>query len=126
VSDVTICCNGATVVGRLEELIAGRPMAGPVKGDRQKIRLTVLVDGEDACDQVAELKAAAGIIAGPMNNRAALIIAAGLIDAEIRRLDVDALAAQHGCEESGDNARRHDELVRAIGLIKEMLIDDQI
>lgn len=122
-TDITVACNGARLTGRLEELIAGKPMAGPVKGDRQKLRLTILVEGEHAAEQVTALKQAAGMDAGPMTNRAALICALGLVSAEKRHHEADALAYQCGCEESKPGSDRYEELTAVESRLREMLVD---
>ena len=123
---INVSCGAAFVTGELGEVLIGRPMAGASRGDRQKIRLTLTVTGEDAREQVQALLAAVGVEPVPMSNRAALVLALGLMEAEQRRLAVDVVAAQHGCEESEINARRHEELAQAIYLVREMLIGDQV
>lgn len=115
-TDVTIYCNGATVTGCLTELVAGKPGA-----DRQMLRVLLAVAGPDAGARVLELQAAAGM-ATEMTERAALVLLAGLAEAEIRRLDVDHTAWERGCEESEANARRRDELIQAQALIRGLLL----
>lgn len=122
-TDITVICSGARLAGRLEELLAGKPMAGPVKGDRQKIRLTILVEGEHAADQVTALKQAAGAETGPVTSRAALICALGLVSAEKRHHEADALAYQCGCAESKPGSDRYEELTAVESRLKEMLVD---
>ncbi len=125
-TDITVYCNGATVTGQLKSFEAGRPMAGPVRGDRQTLRITLTVVGDDTQAHVDELMGAIGMEPTPMTVRAALTLALHMLEAEERRLDVDAAAYSHGCEESEPNAKRQVEISQARRLIQEMLIDDQV